>query len=79
MRLDKGTKTGTMATMHAYIHQFNAADTNPHDTVIYGPSTSNQVLCAIVIGDTCMVILQTFILHKNIYIFSHRVIYLLCG
>ena len=43
MRLDKGTETGTMATMHAYLHQFNAAITNPCDTVIYGPSTSNQV------------------------------------
>ena len=43
MRLDKGTETGTMATMHAYLHQFNAAITNPCDTVIYGPSTSNQI------------------------------------
>ena len=33
LRLDKGTETGIMATIHA----------EPCDTVLYGPSTSNQV------------------------------------
>lgn len=42
LRIDKGTETGTMATMHAYLHQL-LGTTNPSDTIIYGPSTSNQV------------------------------------
>ena len=43
MRLDKGTETGTIATMHAYLQQFNDAVSEPTETVIYGPSTSNQI------------------------------------
>ena len=42
LRLDKGTETGTMATMHAYLHQMLGTD-DPSNTIIYGPSTSNQV------------------------------------
>ena len=42
LRLDKGTETGTMATMHTYIRQEHG-DMQPEETVIYGPSTSNQV------------------------------------
>ena len=42
IRVDKGTETGVMATMHAYIRQ-NHGDRNAADTVLYGPSTLNQV------------------------------------
>ena len=42
LRLDKGTKTGTMATMHAFLCRRHN-DMDPHETVIYGSSTSNQV------------------------------------
>ena len=42
MRLDKGTETGTMATMHAFLRRHHN-DMDPEDTVLYGPSTSNQV------------------------------------
>ena len=42
IRLDKGTETGTMATMHAFLRH-NDEDTDACDTVLYGPSTSNQV------------------------------------
>ena len=42
LRLDKGTKTGVMATMHAFLHR-NHNDMDPAETVIFGPSTSNQV------------------------------------
>ena len=42
LRLDKGTKTGTMATVHAFLRRHHN-DMDPHETVIYGPSTSNQV------------------------------------
>ena len=43
LRLDKGTETGTMATMHSYLRRNHDDDMDPHGTVIYGPSTSNQV------------------------------------
>ena len=42
LRVDKGTETGTMATMHAFLRRHHN-DMDPHETVIYGPSTSNQV------------------------------------
>ncbi len=42
LRMDKGTETGVIATMHAYLRQSNG-DMDPNETVIYGPSTSNQV------------------------------------
>ena len=43
MRLDKGTETGTMATMHAFLRRHHDDGVDPVDTVLYGPSTSNQV------------------------------------
>ena len=42
IRIDKGTETGKMATLHAYLRS-NHNDVNPSYTVIYGKSTSNQV------------------------------------
>ena len=42
LRLDKGTETGTMATIHAFLHQYSY-DGDPCETILYGPSTSNQV------------------------------------
>lgn len=42
IRLDKGTETGVMATMHAFVRQQHG-DMDPLEMVIYGPSTSNQV------------------------------------
>ena len=43
IRVDKGTETGDMATLHAYLRR-NHGDVNPEDTVVYGKSTSNQVI-----------------------------------
>lgn len=43
IRVDKGTETGVMASMHAYLCQQHEDDMDPTETVIYGPSTSNQV------------------------------------
>lgn len=43
IRIDKGSETGIMATMHAYLRE-NHGDMEPMDTVVYGPSTSNQVV-----------------------------------
>ena len=44
IRVDKGTETVTMATMHAFLRSKHDDDMDPEDTVVYGPSTSsNQV------------------------------------
>lgn len=42
IRLDKGTETGVMATMHAFV-RWQHGEMDPLETVIYGPSTSSQV------------------------------------
>ena len=42
LRVDKGTETGIMTTMHAFLRK-DHEDMDPVDTVVYGPSTSNQV------------------------------------
>ena len=39
---DKGTETGTLATLHAFLRRHHQ-DMDPIDTVIYCPSTDNQV------------------------------------
>ena len=43
LRVDRGSETGVMATMHAFLRSHDHGDMDPHDTVIYGPSTANQV------------------------------------
>ena len=45
VRLDKGTETGVLETMDAYLgrQQYDIdTDEEAYDTVIYGPSKSNQ-------------------------------------
>ena len=42
LRVDKWTETGVMATMHSFLRRYHG-DMDPHETVMYGPSTSNQV------------------------------------
>ena len=42
MRMDKGTETGIMATIHAFLRRHHN-DMDPCETILYGPSTSNQV------------------------------------
>ena len=47
IRLDKGSETGTLATMHCFLHRQHSdveTDEEAVKTVIYGPSTSNQVV-----------------------------------
>ena len=46
IRIDKGTETGVLATMHCFLRkqQPDIETEEAIDTVIYGPSTSNQVL-----------------------------------
>ena len=43
MRLDRGTETGTMATIHAYLRSKHSDEIDPVDTNLHGPSTSNQL------------------------------------
>ncbi len=40
--IDKRTETGEMATIHPFLRESHG-DMDPVDTVMYGPSTSNQV------------------------------------
>lgn len=50
LRLDKGTETGQMATIHACLRQTHGdgqANQDAVDTVQYGPSTSNKVMIRI--------------------------------
>ena len=43
LRIDKGTETGNMATIHTYLmNQFDIMD-DPLYSIIYGPSTSNKI------------------------------------
>ena len=42
LRVDKENETVTMATIHSFLCWDNG-DMNSYDTVVYGPSTSNQV------------------------------------
>ena len=43
IRIDKGTETGVMATIHAFLRRNHGDRCDTTDTVIFGPSTSNQV------------------------------------
>ncbi|KAK3712321.1 hypothetical protein QZH41_017256 [Actinostola sp. cb2023] len=45
LRLDKGTETGHMATIHAFLRQYESEedDDTAEETVHYGPSTSNKI------------------------------------
>lgn len=42
LRVDRGSETGIMATMHAFLRRRHG-DMDPSDTVVYGLSTANQV------------------------------------
>ena len=53
LRLDKGTETGYMATIHSYLRQQGDAASNGTDAVHYGPSTSNKVLlCSLLLSSS---------------------------
>ncbi|KAK2548409.1 hypothetical protein P5673_031373 [Acropora cervicornis] len=43
LRMDRGTETGKLATIHVYLlNQYGLMD-DPTDSIIYGPSTSNKI------------------------------------
>jgi hypothetical protein len=43
LRIDKGTETGKMATLHVYLVNKYDVIENPIQAIIYGPSTSNKI------------------------------------
>ena len=43
LRIDRGTETGKMATLHVYLINNAGIMDDPVDSVIYGPSTSNKI------------------------------------
>ena len=43
LRLDKGTETGKMSTLHAFLVDKAEIMEDPVDSIIYGPSTSNEI------------------------------------
>ena len=44
IRQDKGTETGDMTTMHAFLRRHHDDGTDNMDTVVYDPSTSNRYI-----------------------------------
>ena len=43
IRIDRGTETGVMGTIHAYLRRNHGDLEDPTKSVMYGPSTANQV------------------------------------
>ena len=43
LRLDKGTETTTMSTIHAYLRHKQGDLSDPTESILFGPSPSNQV------------------------------------
>lgn len=43
IRLDKGTETTTMSTIHAYLRSLQGDLNDPTESILFGPSPSNQV------------------------------------
>ena len=43
VRMDRGTETGKLAAIHAYLRANLGDLEDPLDSIVYGPSTSNQV------------------------------------
>ena len=43
LRMDRGTETSKMATIHVYLLNQHGLMDDPTDSIIYGPSTSNKI------------------------------------
>ena len=43
IRVDKGTETGTMATMHCFLRDKNGDLPDATESILYGPSTENKI------------------------------------
>ncbi len=52
LRIDKGSETGVMATIHSFLRKNHDDLEDATDSVFYGPSTSNKVCHCISILST---------------------------
>ena len=43
LRVDRGTETDVMATIHCFLREKHGDLVNPTDAVLYGPSTQNKI------------------------------------
>eukprot|EP00794_Sanderia_malayensis_P013470 gene13470-14861_t len=43
LRIDKGTETGILTTMHSYLRSLHGDLADPVDSILYGPSTENKI------------------------------------
>ena len=43
LRVDRGTETDVMATIHCFLRERNGDLDNPLDAILYGPSTQNKI------------------------------------
>jgi hypothetical protein len=43
LRLDKGTETGLMATMHCFLRDQQGDLEDANSSIVYGPSTQNKI------------------------------------
>ena len=43
IRMDRGTETGKLATIHVYLLNQHGLMDDPTDSIIFGPSTSNKI------------------------------------
>lgn len=43
IRVDKGTETGVMGTMHCFLRAKHGDMEDPSDSVVFGPSTQNKI------------------------------------
>ena len=43
LRVDRGTETDVMATIHCFLREKHGDLMNPTDAVLYGPSTQNKI------------------------------------
>lgn len=59
IRMDRGTETGDLAAIHAYLRSKTGCD-DPCNAVVYGPSTSNQVSTLLYACVACYVISKYF-------------------
>ena len=43
IRIDRGTETGVIATMHSFLHGTHVGVVDATENVLYGPSTQNKI------------------------------------
>ena len=74
LRLDKGTETGIMATIHGFLRREHEDVSNAKETVQYGPSTCNKVLQVTALKDPCHCNLTMNIDPMSCFHYTHKAI-----